>query len=122
MAGGNYGGSSTPTVAIPGDVLLTGINTAYSGWVCTSMIDASVGSFTYSGQSVNTSTSPIEFVMFAPLLGGMDSTQTFFCYDCNCAGQMNYFVLSEMNNYRGSTGQVNSVFQPTIIGGGGLMS
>ena len=84
----NYGGLSIPTIPIPGDVLLTGRNTAYKNWICTSVIDTEMGTFTYSGQSVNVGASPIEFVMNVPLLGGMDSTQTFFCYDCTCNAPM----------------------------------
>ena len=74
----NYGGLSIPTTPIPGNVLLTGKNTAYKNWICTSVVDTEVGTFTYSGQTVNVGTSPIEFVMNVPLLGGMDVNPNIF--------------------------------------------
>tara|TARA_R110000824_G_scaffold226398_2_gene414181 strand:- start:812 stop:1180 length:369 start_codon:yes stop_codon:yes gene_type:complete len=122
MAGGNYGGSSIPTTAVGGAVMNAGKHTAYSGWVCTSVVGDAAQTFLYSGQTINVGTSPVEFVMHPNLIGAVDVGLTFFCYDCSCAGMMNDFVLANMNNYTGSTGGVNSVFMPTIIGGGGLMS
>ena len=120
MAGGNYGGSSIPTTAIGGETLYDGRNTAYKKWTCTSVVaKATADEFTYSGQTINVGTNPLEFIIWP---GWIESNPTdditFFCYNCNCTGPMNNFVLADMNNYTGNTGGVNTVFMPTIIGGG----
>jgi len=115
---GNYGGNSIPTIPIGGDVLYAGRNTAYKGWMCSSVVADATQTFTYSSQTVNVSTSPLEFVMYPALIGTVDSGFTFFCYDCSCRGVMSGSTAPSS----GMTNPSGPFWNPVIIGGNGLNS
>tara|TARA_R110002110_G_scaffold251712_2_gene467562 strand:+ start:1259 stop:1609 length:351 start_codon:yes stop_codon:yes gene_type:complete len=114
---GNYGGSSIPTTPITGAALLTGKNTTYKNYMCTTAVGGD--SFVYKGVSITTSSDvPIEMVISPPLLGSQTGGVVFLCYDCSCDTVMTGITTSSINS-----GTVSRQFQhPTIIGGGGLNS
>ena len=121
MAGGNYGGSSIPTTPIAGGVLYAGRNSAYKGWMCTSVVADEIQSFTYSSQTVNVGTSPIEFIINPQLLGAsptLDGGYTFFCYDCSCSNIMS--GSTEPSAFY--SGASAPMWKPVILGGNGLNS
>ena len=122
MAGGNYGGNSTPTTPIEGDNLYAGRLTTYSGYTCTAYVGAAATTFTYNGMVINSTTSYIQTIIKPSLLGSdPGATVTFFCYDCSCDGPMNGIIdagATADGFYSGNTAWM----QPTIIGGGGLNS
>tara|TARA_R110002110_G_scaffold215074_1_gene428981 strand:- start:520 stop:876 length:357 start_codon:yes stop_codon:yes gene_type:complete len=118
MAGGNYGGSSIPTTAVGGAVMNAGKNTAYSGWLCTSVVGDAAQTFLYSGQTINVGTSPVEFIMHPNLIGTVDAGLTFFCYDCSCSGIMSGSTEPSVF-YSGASAPM---WKPVILGGNGLNS
>jgi len=121
MAGGNYGGSSTPTTPISGDNLFAEKHSTYRDYKCTAYVGNAVSlSFTYYGQTVIATTSYVESIITP---GGITSDPTaaitFFCYKCSCSGPMSGTSDdNQMYFYTGTTKQ----FRPVIIGSNGLNS
>ena len=120
MAGGNYGGSSIPTTPILGSLLLSGQNTAYKNWLCTSVVATAAGdTFLYSGNTITVGLQPLEFIINPQLLGtGTDAGQTFFCYSCDCSAVMSGSTAP----WSGMTNPSGPLWNPVIIGGNGLNS
>jgi len=121
MAGGNYGGMSTPTTPIAGNTLYAGRSTTYKNYKCTAYVgNANNLTFTYDGQTVIATTSYIESIINPNgLTSDPTVAVTFFCYKCNCNGPMSGSTDEEsMYNYTGTTAQ----FRPVIIGSNGLNS
>ena len=121
MAGGNYGGSSTPTTPISGNNLYAGRYTTYADYKCTAFVAAAATTFTYQGQTVNATTSYVESII-SPQGITTDPTVsvTFFCYKCNCSETWMSGTTDEnsLYFYTGTTTQ----FRPVIIGSNGLNS
>ena len=121
MAGGNYGGMSTPTTPIAGDVLYAGRNTTYANYKCTAYVgNANNLIIGYGGQAIIATTSYVQSII-DPSGFDADPTRavTFFCYSCSCDGPMSGSTDAQsMYNYTGTTAQ----FRPVIIGSNGLNS
>ena len=119
MAGGNYGGSSTPTVPISGDNIG---DAAYKNYKCTGAYSTvASGAFTYQGVTFNFSTvgETLDLVMTPGGISSTDADVIFLCYPCGCqeihmTGGSDTQVYSD---YPAGTSPINI---PTIIGGGGL--
>jgi len=120
MAGGNYGGNSIPTTPIGGAALIVGKDTTYKDYTCTSINGtAATGTFTYNGvvMAIDAGHS-IDLVVYPP--GVTVATDVvFMCYDCSCESPMTG-TTSPSAFYTGFSGE--TMFRPTIIGGGGLNS
>jgi len=124
MAGGNYGGNSIPTTPILGSTLVTGKNTTYKDWACTTILGTAGSSvFLYEGQSITLDAdTQVELLIYPPRL----TSQTdciFLCYECSCNSTMTG-TTAPSSFYSGTTDEFirPAIFQPTIIGGGGLNS
>jgi hypothetical protein len=121
---GNYGGSSLPTTPIGGDVLYSEKNGTYKHWVCTTVVgSAATANFTYEGNvyHVNTSAagnSSIEMVIDPGKLTAPPTGVWFICYQCSCNSPFSGTTAPSAVNYSGNS----AMFQPVIIGGGGLNS
>ena len=121
---GNYGGSSLPTTPIGGDVLYSEKNGTYKNWVCTTVVGtAATANFTYEGNvyHVNTSAagnSSIEMVIDPGKLTAPPTGVWFICYQCSCNSPFSGTTAPSAVNYSGNS----AMFQPVIIGGGGLNS
>ena len=118
MAGGNYGGSSTPTQPIIGSILAAAATTTYKDYTCTSVVSSGTSAAVTYGGEVYTLGGPgttLDVIINAK--GVTSATDVIFnCYDCNCSGPMSGITRSD--NYSGTT----EMFRPVIIGGGGLNS
>ena len=121
---GNYGGSSTPTTPIGGDVLYSEKNGTYKHWVCTTVVGtAATANFTYEGNvyHVNTSAagnSSIDMVIDPGKLTAPPTGVWFICYQCSCNSPFSGTTAPSAVNYSGTS----TLFQPVILGGGGLNS
>ena len=122
MAGGNYGGMSTPTTPVGGSDLLAGKITTYKDYLCTTIV-ASGGSasFGYKGvsYSIGAAGEQIEMVVSPTDLTAVNNVY-FLCYKCTCDGPMtgttDASVASAYNNsfYSGRT----PIQQVTFLGMG----
>ena len=117
MAGGNYGGNSIPTTPIVGTVLITGKDTTYKNYSCTSAL-ATAGSatITYRGVVMPLAEGHTLDLVFDPPDVTVATSIVFMCYDCSCRSTMTG-TTSPSSFYSART-----MFSPTIIGGGGLNS
>ncbi len=126
MAGGNYGGSSTPTVPVGGNLITTA---AYKDYKCTSAYaTAASGSFTYDGVTINLPVvgDTIDLVMSPSGIGSTDAKVVFLCYSCASSNEI-FSGGSDSNIYDiynpgGQFSGITKMFRSTIIGGGGLNS
>jgi hypothetical protein len=121
MAGGNYGGNSTPTTPVGGAELLAGKSTTYKDYLCTSIVSsAASGTFGYKGEtySVGAIGQTVDLIV-KPGDVTAQSGVYFLCYKCSCDGPMtgntapnnvyNYPFYSGMTGYRA----------PSFLGMGG---
>ena len=117
MAGGNYGGNSIPTKPILGSTLVTGKNTTYKNYACTTILGTATNStFTYEGQAITLDAdTQVELLIYPPGLAAQTSC-IFLCYDCSCNSVMTGTTVG------GPMYSAGTIFRPTIIGGGGLNS
>mgnify|MGYP003119447735 CR=1 FL=1 len=115
---GNYGGSSLPTTPVPGVALVSGKDTVYKNFKCTTALDGT--SFVYQGVTITMPTdgSMVEMVISPPLVSAQTGGVVFLCYDCSCSSPMTGSTAPSPINYSGNS----TIFQPVIIGGGGLNS
>ena len=118
MAVGNYGGSSLPTTPIAGAALILGNSNVYKNFTCTAALDGT--SFVYKGVTITMPTdgSMVEMVISPPLVSAQTGGVVFLCYDCSCNSPITGSTAPSAINYSGNS----AVFQPVIIGGGGLNS
>ena len=65
----------------------------------------------------------MELAMNASGISGTDADLVFLCYDCTCSSTMTG-TTTPSSFYSGTTDEFirPAMFQPTIIGGGGLNS
>ena len=125
MAGGNYGGNSIPTTPIVGTVLITGKDTTYKNYSCTSALatHATNSTITYRGVVMPLAEGHTLDLVFYPPEVTVATEIVFMCYDCSCNSPMTG-TTSPSSFYSGTTDEFirPQMFQPTIIGGGGLNS
>jgi len=117
---GNYGGNSTPTTPIAGDVLYNFRNTTYVSYKCTTIYaTASTSNFTYKGAvyAIGAAGAKVDLIIDPPGLTAAPVGVWFACYDCNCSGAMTGTTSASSVTYTGSP-----MYAPVIIGGGGLNS
>jgi len=126
MAGGNYGGSSIPTVPVGGNLITTA---AYKDYKCTSAYATAInGSFTYGGVTINLAAvgDTIDLVMTPSGIGSTDAKVVFLCYKCSCTNEIfsggSDSNIYEIYNTGGVFSSTTRMFRSTIIGGGGLNS
>ena len=126
MAGGNYGGSSIPTVPVAGNLITTA---AYKDYKCTSAYATTAsGSFTYNGVTINLAAvgDTIDLVMWASKIGSTDAKVIFLCYPCSCNKEIfsggSDSNIYDIYNAGGQFSGITKMFRSTIIGGGGLYS
>ena len=112
MAGGNYGGMSTPTTPVGGLDLVAGKSTTYKNYECSSVVSsATSGTFTYKGviYTVGAAGQTIDLII-NPRELNTSSGVYFLCYSCTCSGPMtgntapdnyaNYPFYSGMTGYK----------------------
>ena len=118
MAGGNYGGSSLPTTPVPGAALVSGRNTVYKNFKCTTALDGT--SFVYDGVTITMPTdgTPVEMVISPAKVTAQTDGVVFLCYNCSCSDIMSGTTAPSAINYSGTS----ALFRPVIIGAGGLNS
>ena len=118
---GNYGGSSTPTYPIGGDVLFGGRNTTYKDWMCTSIVaTAATAHFSIGGVQYDVDMGAvIDLVVSPDTLGVIAPLGVYFlCYACSCSSPFSGITTPSPVNYSGTS----AMMRPVIIGGGGLNS
>ena len=119
---GNYGGSSTPTYPVGGDVLFGGRNTTYKNWKCTGIVaSASTANFTIGGvlYSLDQEGASIDLVISPDTLGPAIPVGVYFlCYYCSCSSPFSGVTAPSAINYSGTS----AMMRPVIIGNGGLNS
>ena len=124
MAGGNYGGNSIPTTPIEGGALVTGKDSTYKHYACTSAL-ATAGSatITYRNVAMPLANGHTLDLVFNPPDVTVATNIVFMCYDCSCSSIMSG-TTTPSAFYSGGTDEFirPAMFQPTIIGGGGLNS
>jgi hypothetical protein len=117
---GNYGGNSTPTTPIGGDMLFNGRNTTYVNYKCTTIVaSADTSTFTYEGAlyTLGAAGATVNLIIDPPRLTALPVGVWFTCYDCSCSGVMTGTTSASSVTYTGSP-----MYAPTIIGSGGLNS
>lgn len=118
MAGGNYGGNSTPTTPLNVAQVLTLGSTTYKNYKCTSVIaSAASATFTYEGQAIAVANGTTMDLVISPAGVTAAANVIFLCYDCSCSSPMTGVTFPSANY-----NQARDLFSPTIIGGGGLNS
>jgi|TARA_R110000824_G_scaffold41204_1_gene122851 hypothetical protein len=119
MAGGNYGGNSLPTTPVAGAALITGAFTTYKDYKCTSAVGGT--RFTYKSTNVDMSGGTVNMVMTPRDITAQTGGVVFLCYECSCSSPMTG-TTAPSSFYSGTTDEFirPQMFQPTIIGGGGV--
>ena len=125
MAGGNYGGSSIPTQPIVGTVLVAGKDAQYKHYACTSALatHATNSTITYRGVVMPLAEGHTLDLVFNPPDVTVATSIVLTCYDCSWHSPMTG-TTAPSSFYSGTTDEFirPAMFQPTIIGGGGLNS
>ena len=121
MAGGNYGGTSTPTTPVGGLELVAGKITTYADYLCTSIVSsATSGTFEYKGETYTVGAAGQVIDLVIKPADVTDASGVYFlCYDCTCAGAMTGNTApNNVYNYPFYTGQT-PINQVTFLGMGG---
>lgn len=112
----NFGGNSLATTPIEGSVLISGKDSTYKHYACTSALaTAASATITYRNVAMPLAEGHTLELVFNPPDVTVATNIVFMCYDCSCSSTMTG-TTAPSSYYSGMT----AMNRPTIIGGGGL--
>ena len=118
MAGGNYGGNSIPTTPLMAHEVTELGATTYKNYKCTGVhATGTSATFTYEGIAIAVANGTTLELVVSPAGVTAAANVIFLCYDCACQSPMTGITFPSANYNQG-----RNIFNPTIIGGGGLNS